>query len=81
MLGFLPKMWFGNRFGGAEGPNFFSKTFAMAFNVQRAVSFLNIFEHIFPPRTCSTGLETGCKPVLLKRKQVFFFKKIWNFVS
>ena len=29
-----------------------------------AVSFFNIFEHIFAPWTCSTGLETGFKPVL-----------------
>ena len=58
-----------NRFGGGEGAPHFLKPyllhhFCTVFKLFESVPFLKPFGK--KPRTCSTGLETGCKPVLLK---------------
>ena len=54
---------FGNRFGGAEGPVIYEAYFCTVFNLFENDPSLKPFWK--KPRIHSTGLETGCKPVLL----------------
>ena len=65
---------FGNRFGDAKGAAYYE-----AYFLHRFCNVFKFFENypFFKPfgkktRVCSTGLETGCKPVLLKRVAKYF---------